>query len=138
MATTAQNGTRYRELTLADKDPEVEHSGSKSDRFSVTFGVEGTNLLELQNMLTPRLAGVGVERISRSGLTMTLYGVEQGREGEVFHEVAAAIDDVNRARRAAFSDAERRRSASEAANAASDVRLEEVRESFQAARAADK
>ena len=138
MAATAQNGTRYGTLALADRNPEVEHSGSASGRFNVKFAIEGTNLLELQNVLTPRLAGVGVERVDRSGLTITLHGVEQGREGDVFHEVETAIDEVNQARAAAYAQAERRRSASEAADAAAEVQLQEVRASFQAAGKADK
>jgi hypothetical protein len=124
----------YGKLRLAAKDPEVEHAASGSERFTVKFALEGTNLLELENALAPRLADVGVERISRSGMTITLYGVEHGREGEVFHEVQSGIDDVNRARRAAAEDAEGRRSATEAAGAVAEARLRDVRKSFQTAR----
>jgi len=135
MATTSpDSATPSGQLRLAAKDPEVEHAASGSERFTVKFALEGTNLLELENALAPRLAGVGVERISRSGMTITLYGVEQGREGEVFHEVQAGIDEVNRTRRAAADDAEDRRSATEAAGAVADARLRSVREGFQTAR----
>jgi hypothetical protein len=135
MATTnSESAPAYGQLRLAAQDPEVEHSASGSNGFTVKFALEGTNLLELQDVLTPRLAGVGVERISRSGMTITLYGVEEGRESEVFHEVQSGIDDVNRARRAAADDAEDRRSATAAAGAISDARLKTVRESFRAAR----
>jgi hypothetical protein len=126
--------TAHGELRLADKDLDITRSASGSDQFNVQFTLEGVNFLELQNVLTPCLAGVGVERIDRSGMTMTLYGVEQGREGEVLAEVEGAIADVNRARKAAREDAERQRSATEAADAISEAQLQTVRERFKAAR----
>jgi hypothetical protein len=135
MATvTSESGTPHGELRLADRDPEVTRSASGSDRFNVKFTLEGIDFLELQNVLTPRLAGVGVERMDRSGMTMMLYGIEQGREGEVLAEVEAAIDDVNRARKAAREDAEHQRSATEAADAVSEAQLQTVRDSFRSAR----
>jgi hypothetical protein len=133
MATTSsESANRYGRLRLADRDPEVE-PGSGS-RFNVKFAFEGTNLIEMQTALGPRLAAVGVARVTRSGMTITLYGVEQGREGDVFGAVQSALDDVNEARRVAQGDAEERRAASDAASAAADVRLEEVREGFHEAR----
>jgi hypothetical protein len=123
-------------LRLADIDPEVEHYAPGSDRFVVKFTFKGTDLLQLQNVLAPRLAGIGVGRSSRVGMTITLYGVEQGRESEVLNEVQAAVDEVNRTRQAARESAEHERSASEAAAAVSDAQLEAVRESFRTARAA--
>jgi hypothetical protein len=123
-------------LRLADIDPEVEHYAPGSDRFVVKFTFKGTDLLQLQNVLAPRLAGIGVGRSSRIGMTITLYGVEQGRESEVYAEVKVAVDEVNRTRQAARENAEHERSASEAAAAVSDAQLEAVRESFRTARAA--
>jgi hypothetical protein len=123
-------------LRLADIDPEVEHYAAGSDRFVVKFTFKGTDLLQLQNVLAPRLAGIGVGRSTRVGMTITLYGVEQGRESEVLNEVQAAVDEVNRTRQAARENAEHERSASEAAAALSDAQLEAVRESFRTARAA--
>ena len=124
------------QLKLADRDLEVTHSASGSDRFNVKFTLTGINLLELQNVLAPRLAGVGVERLSRSGTTITLFGIEQGREAEVLSEVEGAIVDVNRARQAARDDAEHQRSVTEAADAVSEAQLQAVRDSFDAARSA--
>jgi hypothetical protein len=121
-------------LRLADVDPEVEHYASGSDRFVVKFTLKGTDLLQLQNVLAPRLAGVGVGRSSRIGMTISLYGVEQGREGEVFALVQAGIDEVNRARRAARESEKHERSASEAAAVISEAQLEAVREGFRTCR----
>ncbi len=135
MATTTSSSERHADLKLADADPEVTHSGS-GDRFTVKFTIEGVDLLEVQNVLEPRLAGVGVERISRFGMTMSLHGVEAGREGEVFHEVETAIEDVNRLRETARDERERSRSAAEAADALAEGRLETVRHGFHAAREA--
>ena len=131
----AQPATSHGKLRLADKDPRIVRSTSAADRFTVTFALEGTNLLELQNALAPRIADIGVEGISRMGMSMSLYGVEQGREGEVLNEVQAAIDDVNQARDAAREETRDRHSAAEAAQAVSEEQLEAVRKSFQAARA---
>jgi hypothetical protein len=134
MATTMNPATNgHAELKLAAKDPEVAQSGS-GDRFTVTFTMEGVDLLELENVLRPRLAAVGVERISRFGMTISLYGVEEGRESEVFHQLETAIEDVNRLRQTAREDRERRRSATEDAEAAAESRLDTVREGFHAAR----
>jgi len=108
---------------------------SSGDRFSVQFTMEGVDLLELENVLRPRLAAVGVQRISRFGMTLSLHGVEEGREGEVFHELQAAIDDVNAARAASREDRERRRSETEAAATVSQDRVDKVRKAFQAAQA---
>jgi hypothetical protein len=123
-------------LRLADIDPEVEHYAPGSDRFVVKFTFKGTDVLQLQNVLAPRLAGVGVGRSSRVGMAISLYGVEQGREGEVFAEVEAALEEVNRTRQAARENAEHERSASEAAAVVSEAQLEAVRESFRTARGA--
>jgi hypothetical protein len=129
MATTSpESANRYGRLRLVDRDPEVE-PGSGS-RFNVNFAFEGTNLIEMQTALGPRLAAIGVARVARSGMTITLYGVEQGRESDVFGAVQSALDEVNNARRVAQGDAEERR----AASAAADVRLQEVREGFHEAR----
>ena len=130
---TIKPSRRDHELRLADADPEVMHSGS-GDRFTVKFTMEGAGLLELENVLKPRLAPLGVERISRFGLTMSLYGVEAGREGEVFHEVQTAIEDLNDLREAARDDRERSRGAREAAEAVAEGRLDKTREAFHAAR----
>lgn len=121
-------------LRLADVDPEVEHYASGSDRFVVKFTLKGTDLLQLQKVLAPRLAGVGVGRSSRIGMTISLYGVEQGREGEVFALVQAAIDEVNRSRQAARENEAHERSASEAAAVISEAQLEAVREGFRTCR----
>jgi hypothetical protein len=133
MATINTSTERQADLRLAGTDPEVGHS-RLGDRFSVKFTMEGVDLQELQNVLTPRLAAVGVERISRFGMTISLHGVEAGREGEVFHELEAAIEDVNRLRQSARYERERSRSANEAADALAEGRLEKVRDGFRAAR----
>jgi hypothetical protein len=135
MATiTPESAPRDGELRLVDSGPKIEHSASGSDRFVVTFTLEGVHLLELQEALEPRLAGIGVERIQRFGMTISLSGVERGREAEVYAEIQAAIEEVNRARGAAREDAEHERSASEAAAAVSEAQLQEVGEGFRAAR----
>ena len=125
-----QNG--HVELKLASTDPRVTQSGS-SDRFTVEFTMEGIDLLELESVLRPRLEAVGVERISRFGMSISLHGVEEGREGEVFHELQLAIDDVNRTRQTARDDRERLRSVTEAAEAVAEDRRGSVREGFRAA-----
>ena len=131
MATIPPSTERQADLRLASKDPEV--TPGSGDRFTVKFTMEGVALRELQNVLAPRLAAVGVERISRFGMTMSLHGVEAGREGEVFHELATAIEDVNRLRETARDERERSRSAAEAADALAEGRLEKVRDGFHAA-----
>ncbi len=133
VATITPSTEPQADLRLADTDPEVTHSGS-GDRFTVKFTMEGVDLLEMQNVLAPRLAAVGVERISGFGMTMSLYGVEAGREGEVFHELESAIVDVNRLRESARDERERSRSAAEAAEVLAEGRLEKVRDGFHAAR----
>lgn len=133
MATITPATERQVDLRLANKDPEVTHSGS-DDRFTVKFTMEGVNLREMQSVLAPRLAAVGVERISRFGMTMSLHGVTAGREGEVFHELETAIDDVNTLRESARDERERSRSAAEAADSLAEGRLERVRQGFHAAR----
>ena len=131
MATiAAEPTTSDGNVRLASAAPEVARSASAPDRFTVKFDLDGAGLLDLQSVLTARMVGVGVERVSRIGTTVSLHGVEQGREGEVFHELQAAIDDVNGSRKAASEVAEQRRSATEAADAASEVQLQAVRESF--------
>jgi hypothetical protein len=120
-------------LTLADVDPEVEHYAPGSDRFVVKFTFKGPDLLQLQNVLAPRLAGIGVGRSTRTGMTISLYGVEHGREGDVLAEVRRSIDEVNRTRQAARENAEHERSASEGAAVISEAQLEAVRESFRTA-----
>ena len=131
MATiAAEPPTSDGNVRLAGAAPEVARSASAPDRFTVKFDLDGAGLLDLQSVLTARMVGVGVERVSRIGTTVSLHGVEQGREGEVFHELQAAIDDVNGSRKAASEVAEQRRSATEAADAASEVQLQAVRESF--------
>jgi hypothetical protein len=133
MATITPSTDSQADLKLADKDPEITHSGS-GDRFTVKFTMEGVDLLELENVLGPRLAAVGVERISRFGMTMSLHGVEAGREGEVFHELETAIEDVNGLRESARDERERSRAAAEAADALAEGRLEKVRDGFHVAR----
>lgn len=135
MATiTPDSAARDGELRLADRDPEIQHSASNADRFVVKFTLEGVHLLELQEALEPRLAGIGVDRIHRFGMTVSLSGVEQGREAEVYAEIQAAIEEVNRARRAARENAEHDRSASQAAATVSEANLQAVGASFRAAR----
>jgi hypothetical protein len=68
------------------------------------------------------------------GITISLYGVEHGREGEVLAEVQRAIDGVSQTRQAERESAERERSAVEAAAVISETELEAVRESFRTAR----
>jgi hypothetical protein len=121
-------------LTLADTDPEVEHYAPGSDRFVVKFRFIGPDLLQLQNVLAPRLAGIGVGRSTRTGMTISLYGVEHGREGEVLAEVHRAVDEVNQTREAGRENAERERAAVDAAGVLSEAQLEAVRESFRGAR----
>jgi hypothetical protein len=121
-------------LALADADPEVEHYAPGSDRFVVKFRFIGPDLLQLQNMLAPRLAGIGVGRSTRTGMTISLYGVEHGREGEVLAEVQRAIDEVNQARQAGRENVERERAAVDAAGVLSEAQLDAVRESFRTAR----
>ena len=133
MATIKPSTNGHAKLKLATKDPEVTHSGS-GDRFTVKFTMEGVDLLELENVLKPRLAAVGVQRISRFGMTIALYGVEEGRESEVFHELETAIEDVNTLRQEARDAGERRRSDAEEAEAVAESRLDTVREGFHAAR----
>ena len=133
MATINSSTNGHAELKLAARDPEVTQSGS-GDRFTVKFAMEGVDLLELENVLRPRLAAVGVERISRFGMTISLYGVEEGRESEVFHQLETAIEDVNKRRQTARHDRERRRSATEDAEAVAEGRLDTVREGFHEAR----
>jgi hypothetical protein len=135
MATiTPESAPRDGKLRLADSDPKIQRSASGSDRFVVTFTLEGVHLLELQEALEPRLAGIGVERIHRFGMTVSLSGDEEGREAEVYAEIQAAIEEVNQARSAARQTAEHERSASEAAAAVSEAQLQAVGESFRAAR----
>jgi hypothetical protein len=67
-------------------------------------------------------------------MTIGLHGVEAGRESEVFHELASAIEDVNTARQRARGEREQRRSATEATEAALESRLDAVRGGFHAAR----
>jgi hypothetical protein len=119
-------------LTLADADPEVEQYAPGCDRFVVKFTLKGPDLLQLQNLLAPRLAGIGVGPSTPTGMTISLYGVEHGREDEVLAGVQRAIDEVNRTRQAGRDNAER--SAVEAAAVISATELEAVRESFRTAR----
>jgi hypothetical protein len=121
-------------LTLTDSDPEVEHYAPGSDRFVVKFRFIGPDLLQLQNVLAPRLAGIGVGRSTRTGMTISLYGVEHGREDAVLAEVQRAIDEVNQTRQAGRENAERERAAVDAATVLSEAQLEAVRESFRTAR----
>jgi len=122
-------------LMLVDGNPRVTHADSQeSDRFTVTFTLKGTDLLALENVLAPRLARIGVERITRVGMKISLDGVRQGREAEVLDTVQAAIDDVNDARAAARAQAREVRAAAAAAAVVSEDRLEAVRSGFRAAR----
>jgi hypothetical protein len=121
-------------LTLTDTDPEIEHYAPGSDRFVVKFRFTGPDLLQLQNVLAPRLAGIGVGRSTRTGMTISLYGVEHGREGEVLAEVQRAVDDVNQTRQAERDNAERERAAVDAASVLSEAQVDAVRESFRTAR----
>jgi hypothetical protein len=121
------------DLKLADEDFDVTHSGS-GDRFTVKFTMEGADLLELQNFLRLRLAAVRVQ-VTRIGMTMSLCGVEAGREGEVFAELETAIDEVNKLRQRARDERQRSQSATDAAGVIAEERLETVRDMFRAARA---
>ena len=133
MATaTPDSASQHGELRLADGDPDITHSGSGRDRFNVKFTLTGINLLELQTVLTPRMGGVGVERLHRVGTTMTLYGIEHGREAEVLSAVETAIADVNRARRAGREDAEEAFGDYQLALEALKDRLVEVRDAYAA------
>ena len=132
MATINPSTGGQAELKLADKDPEVRHSGS-SDRFTVKFTIEGVDLRELENVLTPRLPAVGVKQSQRFGMTMSLSGVEAGREGEV-SRTPDRVADVHTLRQNARDDRERSRSATEAADAVAEGRLDAARERFHAAR----
>lgn len=123
------------DLKLVDEDFDVTHSGS-GESFTVKFTMEGADLLELQNMLRPRLAAVGVRGITRVGMTMSLYGVEAGREGEVFAELENAIDEVNKLRRRASDERRRSQSADDAAGVVAEKRLGKVQDGFRSARAA--
>jgi hypothetical protein len=100
----------------------------------VKFRFIGPDLFQLQNVLAPRPAGIGVGRSTRTGVTISLYGVEHGREGEVLAEVQRAIDEVNQTRQAGRGDAERERAVVDAASVVSEAQLEAVRESFRTAR----
>lgn len=121
------------DLKLADEDFDVTHSGS-GDRFTVKFTMEGAGPLELQNLLRLRLAAVRVQ-VTRIGMTMSLCGVEAGREAEVFTELETAIDDINKLRRRASNERERSPAATEAAGVVAEDRLEKVRDGFRTARA---
>jgi hypothetical protein len=134
LATTAPlKEDRDLDLKLADEDFDVTRSGS-CDGFTVKFTMEGADLLELQNVLGPRLAAVRVRGMTRVGMTMSLYGVEAGREGEVYTEIRAAIDEVNELRRRARDKRERSQSATEAADVVAGERLEKVQDGFRTAR----
>jgi hypothetical protein len=122
------------ELRLSNSDPEVEPMASRPGRFMVKFKLEGVDLRELETAITPRLAAVGVDAMRRFGMTVSLDGVEPGREAEIQAVVQGAINDVNRARGEARLRAGDDRSASEDAAAASESALRAVRESFHAAR----
>lgn len=123
------------DLKLVDEDFDVTHSGS-GESFTVKFTMEGADLLELQNMLRPRLAAVGVRGITRVGMTMSLYGVEAGREGEVFAELENAIDEVNTLRHRASDERRRSQSADDAAGVVAEKRLGKVQDGFRSARTA--
>jgi hypothetical protein len=132
--TTASPGppTTRGELRLSKSDPEVEPMNSRPGRFTVKFKLDGVDLLELETAISPRLAAVGVDAIRRFGMTVSLDGVEPGREAEIQKVVQGAIDDVNRARGEARERAAHDRSASEEAAEASDVELRTVTKTFQA------
>jgi len=98
--------------------------------------MEGADLLELQNVLRPRLAAVGVRGVTRVGMTMSLYGVEAGREDEVFAALENAIDEVNTRRKRARDERVRSQSASDAADVVAGERLGKVQDGFRTARAA--
>lgn len=134
--TTASPGppTTRGELRLSKSDPEVEPMNSRPGRFTVKFKLDGVDLLELETAISPRLAAVGVDAIRRFGMTVSLDGVEPGREAEIQAVVQGAIDDVNRARGEARLRAGRDRSASDQAANASEIALRAVTESFHAAR----
>jgi hypothetical protein len=96
--------------------------------------MEGADLLELQNFLRLRLAAVRVQ-VTRIGMTMSLCGVEAGREAEVYTELETAIDEVNKLRQRARDERQRSQSATDAAGVIAEERLETVRDMFRAARA---
>jgi hypothetical protein len=125
---------RSLDLKLVDEDFDVTHSGS-GDTFTVKFTMEGADLLELQNVLRPRLAAVGVQGVTRVGMTMSLYGVEAGREDEVFAELENAIDEVNELRQRARDERQRSQSATDAAGVIAEERLGKVQDGFRTARA---
>lgn len=134
MATVIPTPVRELELRLADQDLEVAHAAGPGGRYTVEVALEGPDLLELQNVLTPRLATIGVDRVSRVGTTLSLYGVEAGREHEVFEVLRTAIADVNELRQTVRDDREQSRSASEDAAAVREADLEAVKQSFRTAR----
>jgi hypothetical protein len=121
------------DLKLGDEDFDVTHSGS-GNRFTVRFTMEGADLLELQNLLRLRLAALRVQ-VTRVGMTMSLCGVEAGREGEVFAELETAIDEVNKLRQRARDERQRSQSATDAAGIIAEERLGKVQDGFRAARA---
>jgi hypothetical protein len=120
------------DLKLASRDFGVAR-GTRA-RFTVTFGVDGAGLLELLEVLRPRLVAIGVDGVSRFGRTMSLYGVEAGQETAVLREIEAAIAHVNGERRASRADSERSRPVGDAAEIAAEGRLEVVKAAFRAAR----
>ena len=134
MATVTPTRGNELDLRLADEDLEVAHAAGPGDRFTVKVTMEGPDLLELQTVLTPRLAAVGVDRVSRVGTTLSLYGVAAGREHEVFDVLRTAIADVNSLRKTVRDDRERSRSAAEDANAVRETDLEAVKQRFRTAR----
>jgi hypothetical protein len=123
------------DLRLVDEDFDVTHSGS-GNSFTVRFTMEGADLLELQNVLRPRLAAVGVRGVTRVGMTMSLYGVEAGREDEVFAALENAIVEVNTRRERARDERLRSQSATDAAGVVAGERLGKVQDGFRTARAA--
>jgi hypothetical protein len=133
-ATALSKEDRGLDLKLADQEFDVTHSGS-GDSFTVKFTMDGADLLELQNALRPRLAAVGVQGITRLGMTLSLHGVEAGREGEVFAEVETAIDEVNKLRQRARDERHRSQAATDAAGAIAEERLGKVQDGFRTARA---
>ena len=134
MATVTPTKGRELDLRLADQELEVAPAAGSSGRFTVKVALEGPDLLELQNVLTPRMAAVGVDRVSRVGTTLSLYGVAPGREHEVFEVLRTAIADVNDLRKTVRDDRERSRAADDDATAVREADLETVKQRFRAAR----
>ena len=99
---------------LASTLPEGARSASAPHRFTVKYTLMGTGLLDLQDVLAARVASVGADGVSCLGNTVSVHGVERGREDEVLYEVRAGIEKVNCSRTAAREALQQREAAGEA------------------------